>query len=55
MGLRSEFYGNKTEEKKILPALTHILLLCYPVYLFIVFFCFFLVQFDPKMAYLQQY
>ena len=26
MGLRSEFYGNKTEEKKILPALTHILL-----------------------------
>ena len=40
MGLRSEFYGNKTEEKKILPALTHILLLCYPVYLFIVFFAF---------------
>lgn len=55
MGLRSEFYGNKTEEKKILPALTHILLFVLSGLSIYSILCFFLVQFDPKMAYLQQY
>ncbi len=47
MGLRSEFYGNKTEEKKILPALTHILLFVLSglsIYSILCFFLFSLIQ-----------